>query len=141
MEKLENKIWLTDEEIKEILEIRVKEDNLGGILNTLQRAISGFNLNNKNRKFDLVSNVIFSSGNIRNNPKDLKCKMCGGLYIIKYEYGDIFYRLFNGSKKQKSEEIKRFNNYQLFVNMSPYEKGDNDYDYCCLNCGYEWSVK
>ena len=143
MKKCENnaKIILSDNEIEKVFEIKnsCRGEYLGVKFERIKKEIPDFDLENQNRKFDLINTILFSNGNISNNPKELQCKECGSKYVIEYAYGDVFYRLFNGNEQQKKEEKEKLKKSGLFINVSQYAKGDKDYDYCCLSCGYEWN--
>ena len=143
MKKIENKtkIILSDKEIKKVFEIKNKcrGENLGVKFEEIKKEIPDFDYNNQDKKFEMISNILFATGDINNNPKELQCKECDSKFVIEYTYGDVFYRLFNGNEQQKKEEKEKLKKSGLFINVSPYAKEDKDYDYCCLSCGYEWN--
>lgn len=131
---------LSDEEIEKIFEIMKnrKSIRLGELLDKVKSEIPDFNYRDNSIKNKLILDIINSSGNLKNNNPSLKCPKCNSRYILEYLYGDVFYRVFNGSKKQKLEERKKFDKMGLFINISPYEKEEDQNKYCCISCGNEW---
>ncbi len=131
---------LTNKEIVDLLEIKDKKTNknLKEVFDEIIKIIPDFNYKDNSEKTKLILNIISSGGNIKNNKDKLICPKCRNCYIIEYLYGDVFFRMFNGNKKQKKIEEERFEKMGLFVNISPYGKGKNQKDYCCLSCGNEW---
>lgn len=137
---------LTNQEIEDIIQIKsnlIKNSNgksvsLGEIFEAVKLKFPDFDYKSNNERNKLIMNVIdIDGGNIRNN-KPLNCPKCDGKYIVSYLYGDVFYRLFNGSNEQKQKERERFEKMGLFINSSPYKQENNDKSYLCLNCGNEW---
>lgn len=131
---------LLDEEIDKIFEIKSENENisLGHLINKIKEEIPEFDYNDSKIKNELIIEAISVNGDLRNNNPRLRCKKCKGKYIVSYLYGDVFYRLFNGSKKQRLEEKRRFDNLGLFINISPYGQEKNEFNYCCLSCGNKW---
>ena len=65
---------------------------------------------------------------------------CSGKYVVRTYAGDLFYRLYNGSNRQKEKEKKKFENMGLFCNpWATY--GDDVRDFICLNCATRWNKK
>ena len=87
-----------------------------------------------------MNDVLGVGGKIEYNPKDLKCPNCSGKNIAKTYAGDLYYRLFNGTKLQKKTEKQKFTKMGLHSNAWAID----DYytrDYLCLNCGIRWNNK
>ncbi|MBE5820203.1 MAG: hypothetical protein E7310_05265 [Clostridiales bacterium] len=96
-------------------------------------------------KDNLKAKFIFSlvqgsriSGDIQNNPENLKCPNCNGKYVVRTYAGDYYYRLIEGSKVQKENERKKLKEMGLYCNLWPI-LGDFTRDYLCLNCGIKWN--
>lgn len=131
---------LSDEEINKIFEIKRNSKNisLGELLDKVKKEITNFNYNEGSIKNRLILVAIEVSGNLKNNNPSLICPNCNSKYVLEYLYGDVFYRLFNGTRKQKLEERKKFDKMGLFINISPYGKEEEQNRYCCISCGNEW---
>lgn len=131
-------IILTDDEVKTILNL--KYNNLGEAIKKLQNELEDFDIGNSKKSQFILDNVLGVGGKIQYNSKDLKCPNCNGKYVVKTYAGDLYYRLFNGTKSQKEAEKQRFARMGLHSNPWPTE----DYytrDYLCLNCGIKWNKK
>ena len=114
--------------------------NLGEIIKKLENEFQDFDITKSKKSQFIVNWVIGVSGNIEKNSKDMVCPNCNGKYVVKTYTGDLFYRLFNGSKKQKEAEKKKFSNMGLFCN--PWATGGNEMrDFICLNCATRWNIK
>lgn len=131
---------LSDEEINKIFEIKKNKKNntLCKVYEDIKKEIFGFKVADYSEIYHLILNAIGVHGNVENNDENLICPECNSVYVAKYLYGDVFYRLFNGSAKQKRDEIKKFEKMGLFINIDCYKKEDNGKHYCCISCGYEW---
>lgn len=123
---------LSDEEIEKVFEHRAEL-----MLDSIKAKKIVTNMIDR-KKANLVSSILLVNGNIENNPKDLICSKCGCKYVAKYEYGEVLYRLFHGTKEQIEEENLRLNEMSLYINISPYAPEERDKDHFCLGCGYEW---
>lgn len=130
---------LSDEEINKIFEIKRNSKNvsLEELLEKVKKGITNFNYNESQIKNRLILFAIEASGNLTNNNPSIICPNCNSKYVLEYMYGDVFYRLFNGTKKQKSEERKKIDKMGLFINISFYGKEEQN-KYCCISCGNEW---
>lgn len=131
-------IILTNQEIETILNL--KFNNLGEAIEKLKKEFEGFDFKKSKKSQYIISNVLNVGGKLEYNPKDLKCPNCKGKYIVRTHAGDLYYRLFNGTKAQKIVEKQRFERMGLHSNTWAYE----DYytrDYLCLNCGVRWNKK
>lgn len=85
-----------------------------------------------------IDRILSTGGDIRFNPKNLVCNKCGSIYVVTHLYGDVFYRLLNGTEEQKKKEKERFAKMGLYDNPSPYGAEPDDKKYLCLGCGNEW---
>lgn len=137
---MEYKIILNDNEIEKIFEIEKKCHNLGEIIKELKNEFEKFDMY-KSKKSQFIMNwVIGVNGKLEKNPKDLFCPNCNGKYVVRTYAGDLYYRLLNGSVKQKNEERKKFANMGLHCNPWATE-GENTRDFICLNCATRWNGK
>ena len=128
-------IILTDKEVETILNLEF--NNLGEAIDKLQNEFKDFDLKNSKKSQFILNNVIGIGGKIKYNSNDLKCPNCNGRYVARTYAGDLYYRLFNGTKEQKEAEKKKFDKMGLYSNPWACE----DYytrDYICLNCGIRW---
>lgn len=135
---MEYDIILTNEEIEKVLNIKCK--NYKELIQKLQEQFKEFNLQKSLKSqymFEIATNV---SGKIENNEKNLICPNCKGKYVVRTYAGDLYYRLFNGSKKQKESEKRKFEKMGLHSN--PWATA-NEFtrDYWCLNCAIRWNGK
>ena len=133
-------IIFSDEEIENMLNIRYTKITLQEIIKDLEKKYKDFDLK-KSKKSQLIFNIVTSvSGKIKNNPKNLTCPNCNGKYVVRTYVGDLYYRLFNGTKQQKEQEKKRFEKMGLYSN--PWATGDKyTREYWCLNCNVRWNGK
>ena len=135
---MKNKKILNDIEIEKLLNL--KYSNLGEAIKQLENQFEDFNLENSKKSqfmFEIATSV---NGKIENNQKNLSCPKCHGKYVVSTYAGDLYYRLFNGSQKQKQEEKRRFANMGLHSN--PWAIADEfTIDYWCLHCGIRWDGK
>ena len=133
-------IIFSDEEIENMLNIRYKKMTLQEIIKDLENKYKDFDLK-KSKKSQLIFNIVTSvSGKIENNPKNLTCPNCNGKYVVRTYVGDLYYRLFNGTKQQKEQEKKRFEKMGLYSN--PCATGDKyTRKYWCLSCNVRWNGK
>lgn len=131
---------LSDEEINKIFEIKKNSKNISlvELLDKVKKEITNFNYDEDSIKNRLILVAIEASGNLKNNNPSIICPNCNSKYVLKYLYGDVFYRLFNGNREQKLEERKKFDKMGLFINVSPYGKEEEQNGYCCISCGNEW---
>lgn len=131
---------LSDEEINKIFEIKKNSKNIsvGELLNKVKKEIKNFDYTESSIKSRLILFAIETNGDLTNNNPSIICPKCNSKYVLEYMYGDVFYRLFNGTEKQKLEGRKKFNKMGLFINISPYEKEEGQNKYCCISCGNEW---
>lgn len=135
---------LSDEQIERILIIknavlkRKEQNNMGYVYDEIKKYIPTFNCKTDSKLNKLIITIIDTCGNVKNNKINLKCPSCQCKFVTTYWYGDVFYRLFNGSNEQKEQEKKKFEKAELFINISPYGKEPNDKEYVCLGCGHEW---
>ena len=130
-------IILNDEEIEELL--KIKYDNLGDAIKQIKSKFKDFNLQESKKSqfmFEIATNV---SGKIENNPKDLICPNCKGKYVVRTYAGDLYYRLYHGTKEQRERESKKFENMGLYNNPWAIVSEDTT-DYWCLNCGIRWNM-
>ena len=131
-------IILTNEEVEKVLNIKC--ENYKELIQELQEQFKEFNLKKSLKSqyiFEIVTNV---SGKVENNEKNLVCPNCKGEYVVRTYVGDLYYRLFNGSKKQKESEKRKFEKMGLYSN--PWATGDKfTRDYWCLNCAIRWNGK
>lgn len=130
---------LNDNEVEEILNLDL---SLGDRLKWFQERFSLEELHNS-RKVKFIFSLIQGSrisGNIQNNPAELRCPNCNGKYVVRTYVGDLYYRLMNGTKKQKESEKLKF--AKMGLHSNPYATGDYfTRDYLCLNCGIKWNGK
>lgn len=128
-------IILTDNEVETILNLEF--NNLGEAIDKLQKEFKDFDLKNSKKSQFIINNVIGTGGKLEYNPKDLKCPNCNSKYVARTYAGDLYYRLFNGTKAQKETEKQKFVKMGLYSN--PWACGDYyTRDYLCLNCGVRW---
>jgi len=128
---------LDDNEIKTLLSI--KYENLGQAIEKLKEIYQDFDLEDLKSqfRFEVATEV---SGKFENNSKDLLCPNCNGRFVVRTYAGDLYYRLFNGTKSQKEQEKRKFASMGLYNN--PWACADeNTRDYWCLNCGIRWNGK
>lgn len=131
-------IILTDNEIKTILNL--KYNTLGEAIEKLQNEFKDFDIKNSKKSQFILNNVLDVRGKIEYNSKDLKCPNCNGKYVVETYVGDLYYRLFNGTKSQREHEKQKFAKKGLYSN--PWATGDSSTrDYLCLNCGIRWNKK
>ena len=135
---MEYEIILTNDEIEKLL--KLEYHNLGELIKKLEIEFKNFNLKESKKSqfmFEITTSV---SGKIENNPKNLYCPNCNGKYVARTYAGDLYYRLFNGTKAQKENEKKRFAMMGLYSN--PWATGSEfTREYWCLNCGIRWNCK
>lgn len=129
-------VLLNDDEVKEILKLDLP---FGERIKWFRDRYSIEDLQN-NKKVQFIFSLVQGdriSGNIKNNPKDLCCPNCDGKYVVRTYVGDLYYRLFNGTKAQKTAE-KRL--AQIGLHSNPWATGDyHTRDFLCLNCGIRWN--
>ena len=132
-------VLLNNDEVKEILNLNLP---FGERIRWFQNRYSMEELK-KDRKVQFIFYLVQGSGvsgHIKNNPKDLICPNCSGKYIVRTYAGDLYYRLFNGTKAQKASKKQKFAQMGLYSN--PWTTGDyHTRDYLCLNCGVRWNKK
>jgi len=132
-------ILLNDDEVKEILDLNLL---FGERIIWFQNRYSVEELQN-NKKVKFIFSLVQGdkiSGNIENNLKDLRCPNCNGRFVVRTYVGDLYYRLFNGTKEQKTAEKQKF--AQMGLHSNPWATGDcHTRDYLCLNCGVRWNKK
>lgn len=131
-------IILNNEEIEIIFETRKKCKTLGDLIKELEKEFKDFDIMKSKKSQFIITWVVGTSGNIKNNPKSCICPNCSGKYVVRTYVGDLYYRLYNGTKKQRLAEKRKFENMGLFSN--PWATG-GDYirDYLCLNCATRWN--
>lgn len=76
-------------------------------------------------------------GNIANNKQKRICPNCKSTYVAENIYGDLYYRLFNGSKEVQEKERKKFAEMGLHRNPESVI-GEDAKKWFCLSCGNEW---
>ena len=131
-------IILTNDEIEKLL--KIEGHNLGEVIKKLEIEFKDFNLKESKKSqfmFEVATSV---GGKIENNPKNLYCPNCNGKYVVRTYAGDLYYRLFNGTKAQKENEKKRFAMMGLHSNMWAIAS-EFTREYWCLNCGIRWNGK
>ena len=129
-------IILTDNEIEFIL--KLEYNNFKEAIEKLQNEFKDFNIKNSKKYQFILNNVLGVGGKIENNPKNLKCPNCNGKYVVNTCAGDLYYRLYRGTKLQKEQEKLKFARMGLYSN--PWAIVDYYVrDYLCLNCGVRWN--
>ncbi len=93
-----------------------------------------FDFKNSKKSQFILNNVIGIGGKIKYNSNYLKCLNRNGRYVARTYAGDLYYRLFNGTKEQKEVEKKNFAKMSLYSNPWAYRDYYTRY-YLCLNCG------
>ena len=137
----ENIRILSNSDIEKIRSIKEKSksNTLIDILNEVRKEFPDFQYTDiTDIKNKLILDTVGANGNYRNNNPNLTCPKCNGKYIVTYLYGDVFYRLCNGSKEQKKREKEKFSTYGLYDKVSPYGPEKGSKSYLCLHCGNEW---
>lgn len=130
---------LEDYEINEIFNIdkRLRNKGENSLLQRWECIKKEFSNYDKSKE-PYIDRVLSTGGNVRFNPKNLICKKCGSIYVVTHLYGDVFYRLLNGSEEQKQKEKEKLEKMGIYDNPSPYGDSPEDKTYYCLGCGNEW---
>lgn len=102
----------------------------------IQEQIPDFVFKNKDRRTELIEHILHSDGSYENIRQT--CPKCGKRYVLTLAGGDVYYRAFSYTDEKRKKELERLSQEPLFCNISAYKY---DYDYECLNCGYEWEVE
>lgn len=130
-------ILLNDAEVEEILNLDIP---FGERIDWFRKRYNFEDILN-NPKIEFIFSLIQGdriSGNIKNNPKDLKCPNCNGKYVVSTYVGDFYYRLVNGTKEQIEQRKKEIS--KLGLHCNPWAVGDYyTRNYECLNCGIKWN--
>ncbi len=142
--KMKYEIILSNEEIENLFKFKLKKSrNLQEIIDDLENEIENFKIKNieNSRRDRLILDIVSTvGGDIKNNPKDLRCPNCNGKYAVKTYPGDLYMKLFCGTKEEKEREMKRFENMPLYNNPWP-AADENTRDYWCLSCDVRWNDK
>lgn len=133
-------IILTNEEIEKIFKMEKETTTFGELIKKLENEFENFDIKNSKKYSFILNWVVGVSGHIEKNSKDMICPNCSGKYVVRTYAGDLFYRLYNGSNRQKEKEKRKFENMGLFCNPWATD-GDDVRDFICLNCATRWNKK
>ncbi len=134
----EDIVWLL--ELKEIMKNENKdhkniEENIKYKTEKIRERFKDFKFESEDKKSSLIDWILSSDGNYNNIIA--QCPECNKNNVLELIGGDVYLRLFLAKEEKRVKEYNRIKNMPLFINISPCV-GDYPYNFCCLNCGYEW---